>query len=740
MEKGFDINEIEVKDSNKNIEKLLTGDVETGLQKGDPRKPNAEIEGGEYIKLPQGNVKKAEGPKHTQGGIKTNLPENTEVISDSIYLTKSEVLKLEKEFEVNLSTKDTYATALDKYSKKIGLKKLNDEQEDIISLLKKEIEKKSVDKGTSLINNEYLSNKIYDIESKKKPLEDKRKKFFDKVFDIQESKKKQENKEGEFKFGGVQEQAFQNLLKKHNMSEDEGRRILSGLPKFADGGEFIKRIEAGEDPNAIYKDLRNSALNQTITEQEYRDILNRYYQKYPETNTASSTENARLRGTYVNNEFKNEDRVYQKANQTNYGTEKDPQTILTNLYQNFPDIISDEKVFGKYIDKEALKNGEIKFKDNLPLNQEQAAVLEFQKRADKRMRASANDIIKNPNDFSEETVKKAQSYLKDETFLEDQSKAKTEEERIRLYDRKMGNFTSGRYSLKLDLVTPEESDLLKSKGIYTANQITPEILSQLSQESQDRVNRLKKIKSEDSDYNINVYTPEKEKPSPQTEGDIKEDIDLSTKQKRARAFYSPDQSVLPPGGQQPEMLVNNRFQRIDPIRIGIESQLQSGAENRNFLASQIDFLPPAQRAAALSSLLSTTQSAENEAILGTNITNAQNISAAEQFNIGQSDRENIAQGSNLLNFEGRSLTAKAKTEADLREYLKYNHNVAMNKFSNDQQLNLISNLTPDYALDYYGMGVNYDPYYDFQIKNNDQLNRLGLGPTNTTEQSVDEEV
>lgn len=739
MAKGFDISKIEVKDSDKNIEKLLTGDVEAGLRKDDPRKPNAEIEGDEFLKYPNGKVKKAEGPKHENGGIKVNLPTDTEVVSDSIHLTKSEAKRLSGEFDLNFSTKDTYASALDKYSKKIGLTKLNDEQEDVFSVLKKEIEKKAVDKGTSQINNEYLSKKIYDIESKKKPLEDKRKKFFDKVFDIQESKKKQENQEGEFKFGGVQEQAFQNLLKKYNLSEEEGRRAMNDLPLFDKGGEFITRIEAGEDADKIYADLRKASIEGSISETEYNDVLKKYYQKYPGT-TTSAKDKTRLRGTYVDNEFKNEERVYQKSNQTNYGTEKDPQTILVNLYENFPDIISDEKVFGKYIDQEALKKGEVKFKDNLPLNKEQAAVLEFQKRADKRMRASANDIIKNPDNFSEETVAKAEDYLKNETFVEDSTKAKTPEERIRLYDKKMGNFTSGRYSLKLDLVTPEESKLLKSKGVYTANQITPEILAELSPESQNRVKRLKEIKSEESDYNINVYTPDEgEVKAPAEEGPIKDEVDLSTRQKGARAFYTPDQSVLPPSGLQPGMLANNEYQRTDPIKIGIDRQLQSAAENRNFLASQVDSLPPAQRAAALASLLSTTQSYENEASYNANITNAQNQAAAEQFNIGQSDRENIAQGSNLLNFEGRSLMAKANTEADLREYLRYNHNVAMNNFSNTQQLNLISNLTPDYSLDYYGMGVNYDPYYDFQIKNNDNLNRIGLGPTNTTEQSVDAE-
>lgn len=47
-----------------------------------------EIEGGEMVRLPNGQTDMASGPKHYEGGIPTNLPEGTEVYSAQMYADK----------------------------------------------------------------------------------------------------------------------------------------------------------------------------------------------------------------------------------------------------------------------------------------------------------------------------------------------------------------------------------------------------------------------------------------------------------------------------------------------------------------------------------------------------------------------------------------------------------------------------------------------------------------------------
>ena len=46
--------------------------------------PQEEVEGGESAMLPNGKNVQFRGPKHTNGGIKTSLPEGTRIFSDQL--------------------------------------------------------------------------------------------------------------------------------------------------------------------------------------------------------------------------------------------------------------------------------------------------------------------------------------------------------------------------------------------------------------------------------------------------------------------------------------------------------------------------------------------------------------------------------------------------------------------------------------------------------------------------------
>jgi hypothetical protein len=124
--------------------------------------------------------------------------------------------------------------------------------------------------------------------------------------------------------------------------------------------------------------------------------------------------------------------------------------------------------------------------------------------------------------------------------------------------------------------------------------------------------------------------------------------------------------------------------------------------------------------------LASTGEQENQAIFQANVTNAQNISAAEQFNIGQADREDIARSQNLLNYEQRALTAKENTNIDLRNYLNFQSNKSLNNFQNQQRLNLINGMFPDFELDTYGMATNFDPSRKWSMEDRDTMLRNGM--------------
>ena len=187
-----------------------------------------------------------------------------------------------------------------------------------------------------------------------------------------------------------------------------------------------------------------------------------------------------------------------------------------------------------------------------------------------------------------------------------------------------------------------------------------------------------------------------------------------------RMFYTPDQSVLPPSPMEAHLKGDIRLERIDPVKIGIENNIQETSKQRNFIASQLQGLPEAQRASVLANLLASGNEAVNQAATNAKMVNAQNQSQAELFNIGQSGQEQVYGLNNALNFEQRQLKARANTEEELRNYYDFNRKVNLNNFQNNQKMNLLGSLYPDYSLDFFGSSINFDPQSPWAVQNNQQ--------------------
>lgn len=94
-------------------------------------------------------------------------------MSDKLKLGAKNAKLLREQFGLNnIKASDTCSTvAVEKYAKKIGLKELNEQQQEYFDKLKKE---KTKDERTSELNNEVLSEKINNIEQKKSTLEEVR--------------------------------------------------------------------------------------------------------------------------------------------------------------------------------------------------------------------------------------------------------------------------------------------------------------------------------------------------------------------------------------------------------------------------------------------------------------------------------------------------------------------------------------------------------------------------------------
>lgn len=652
--KGFDINKIKIAKQPISTEKALTGEYTTEIPTG--AEANAEIENGEFVKDPSGKVTKAIGEKHEKGGIKVNLPDETKIISDSLTLSKDNVKYLSKVFDIELSTKDTYAKALDKYTKKIGLAKLNLEQEDMFDLMKKEIEKIAISDGTKRINNEYLSKKIYDIETKKQPLEKERQRFFDYVFDLQEaSKPKGEATNQHFEYGGMSKGEFAAMCERYGMTAEEGQKMLGKMPKFDWGGV------AG-------------AEGDKLKEQWASDLP--AYNKFKKT--------AELLKGEKSAEFRKK------------------------LWEQYQKDIEDKNNYTK-------GRKDVFYKDLKSVKDENELVDQLLAQEERNARLQAHGLNA---EGTSNAIEKGQYTNKE--VLEKISKTPG------LQDLKFdkGHIGQAGYISYMNLTQPGKLKGYKQSQTGKADELTTFSGKVSGIDANSTNTTLGQF------LNLDLGEPttpkEEEKPKGDAGTPITNKVNAFVKPKTPKFFFQPDQFVLPPNAQSPETMLTNRFGRVDPTRIGIENNLQAQANARQQVSQQLEALPPSQRAAALAQVLASTGEQENQAIFQANVTNAQNISAAEQFNIGQADREDITRTGNLLNYEQRALTAKENTNIDLRNYLNFQSNKSLNNFQNQQRLNLINGMFPDFELDTYGMATNFDPSRKWSIEDRDTMLRNGM--------------
>lgn len=663
-DKGFDINKIKVKESNKI--KALTGEYTFGLPPASKVEPNAEVEDNEYIKYPDQSVVQAKGVRHEKGGIKVNLPDETEILSDTLKLTAKQAREVRDKYGVEVTIRDTYSSALEKYTKKLGLKRLNDDQEEVFKLIKKQQDNKDIKDTTLKLNNEYLSTKVYDIEQKKKGLEEKRRKLFDLLFEQQESTKKPEDRDVTVKrFGGTNQISY-----------------------FNPGGKKRKIVK------------------QTITDDEF---------------------NAKdAKGISLSDKWNGDKAAYEDFLTAKKGILEN-KDLKSSIYKNYQTVIEDEQAFtGK---NKKLKEGYSKPLRSLNEDQVLEQLLAQEER-NARLAAHKLDAKTTSQNIEKgaTTNKEALEKIKNTPGLSDLdfSKGYQGQAAYIAYNKTMQQDPKYKDWASIDQTGVGDETIFGLKGTisgidnYNTNTTLGQRLGYLGEAVPDCPC------GEDASGGCLPCKKEEEKPEEEPKKKPIEDKTVVPRPKGPQQFFIPDRFVLPPSPQSPETMVNTRLSRLDPIRMGIESNLASSAANRQFGASQLKDLPASQRVAGLQQLLSNAGAQENEAILATNRMNAENQANMDQYNAGQRDRENLALGSNLLSFEGRSLTGRDKTEQNLRNYINFKENESMNNFQVQQRLNTMNMLFPDYSINSYGMGVEFDPSYNNQIQNNDDALSMNI--------------
>lgn len=117
----------------------LTGEYLYPLPKSMEDQANVEVEKGEYVEQPGEAPMEAMGQKHADGGIPVSLEQGTKVITDDTTIEPDFAKYIRDTYGIKATPKDTYATLMDRYKAKIGLKSAYDDQKKALDKLKKTI-------------------------------------------------------------------------------------------------------------------------------------------------------------------------------------------------------------------------------------------------------------------------------------------------------------------------------------------------------------------------------------------------------------------------------------------------------------------------------------------------------------------------------------------------------------------------------------------------------------------------
>lgn len=664
------------------VEELLTGQY---IKEVDPNigvEPNAELEVGEYLQFPDGTTQEVVGERHSKGGVQMHIPDGTRVLTNSLKIDSKVKKDFEDKFNLKLNTSDTYAQVVGKFIKSIGLEKLNKEQEDLFKEVRRQSEKTD-DEPTLTVNNEYLASKIYDIEQKKQNLEKEKAEFFNYVYASQEKMKKDSgeyNQPNTFKYGGISKNNFNKILQRYGMSEEEYMTKVLGRQKFENGGEKITSLK---------KQLREGE----ITPEEYQAQV-----READPNYNFQTDMTLSFATRASKDKKLEENISLLRNRfSKDAVEYKPDYTMQEAYGE-----KGVAELNPYLSQLGLKE--------LPTDASKSdikkAITEAQGVVTQKYPELVADYMTNvsfqPNEKLIQKMQKAGIDPTNKPALQEAVKAG----KINRSDLVEG-FKDGQWWFRF--VDTEVLPVEKGEYESLMNEFGDDAVKvgdKLYLRDASKPGHYVELVTQDGEPLTEEKVTEEKK---DTSTDTKDTVKTDLKRKYPRLYYTPDQSVLPPSGMDAHAMVQNRFTRLDPVRVGVEDQLQSFSDSRRQVADQLQGLPPNQRVAAMSSLLSQTQKAENAAITGANRANAENLMKTEMFNAGQADKENVYAGNNMLNFEQRQLTAKAKTEEELRNYLDFNRKVALNNFRTQQNRNLIADMFPDFDTDFYGMQTQYDP-------------------------------
>lgn len=219
----------------------LTGEYLYPLPKSMEDQANVEVEKGEYVEQPGEAPMEAMGQKHADGGTTVSLEEGTKVITDDTTIESDFAKYIRDTYGIKATPKDTYATLMDRYKAKIGLKSAYDDQKKALDKLKKN--DKIDDENTRRLNASVLSKAINDSNETVNGLEGRFTDFANVIYKEQEDRKMKKDEDTYFAKGGEIDNIISRSMKEYGLTEEDIAEAKKELLKKVAG--IRQKMEKG---------------------------------------------------------------------------------------------------------------------------------------------------------------------------------------------------------------------------------------------------------------------------------------------------------------------------------------------------------------------------------------------------------------------------------------------------------------------------------------------------------------
>ena len=219
----------------------LTGEYLYPLPKSMEDQANVEVEKGEYVEQPGEAPMEAMGQKHADGGTPVSLEQGTKVITDDTTIEPDFAKYIRDTYGIKATPKDTYATLMDRYKAKIGLKSAYDDQKKALEKLKKN--DKIDDENTRRLNASVLSKAINDSNDTVNGLEGRFTDFANIIYKEQEDLKMKKDEDTYFAKGGEIDNIISRSMKEYSLTEDDVAEAKKELLKKVAG--IRQKMEIG---------------------------------------------------------------------------------------------------------------------------------------------------------------------------------------------------------------------------------------------------------------------------------------------------------------------------------------------------------------------------------------------------------------------------------------------------------------------------------------------------------------